>query len=154
MTMLDRMRRHKNWLKWSLALVVLTFVVFYIPSFLRTDTSAANTGDRVATVGSRTIGVNDFRRRYTAQVNAYRSSYGGQLSDAILQQMQVPQQVLQQMIEENAEVLEAEKMGIRVNDEEVRRQIMAIPSLQENGRFIGEDRYRALLRAQDPPLTP
>ena len=26
MTMLDRMRRHKNWLKWSLALVVLTFV--------------------------------------------------------------------------------------------------------------------------------
>ena len=31
MTMLDRMRRHKGWLKWSLALVVLTFVVFYIP---------------------------------------------------------------------------------------------------------------------------
>ena len=34
MTMLDRMRRHKGWLKWSLALVVLTFVVFYIPDFL------------------------------------------------------------------------------------------------------------------------
>jgi peptidyl-prolyl cis-trans isomerase D len=152
--MLDRMRRHKNWLKWSLALVVLTFVVFYIPSFLRTDTSAANVGDRVATVGSRSITVNDFRRRYMAQINAYRSSYGGQLTDAVLQQMQIPQQVLQQMIEENVEIAEAEKMGIRVNDEEVRRQIMAIPGLQENGHFIGEDRYRALLRAQDPPLTP
>ena len=34
MTMLDRMRRHKGWLKWSLALVVLAFIVFYIPSFL------------------------------------------------------------------------------------------------------------------------
>ncbi len=44
MTMLDRMRRHKGWLKWSLALVVLTFVVFYIPDFLghrpRPDASA------------------------------------------------------------------------------------------------------------------
>jgi hypothetical protein len=30
--------------------------------------------------------------------------------------MQVPQQVLQQMIEENAEIAEAEKMGITVSD--------------------------------------
>jgi peptidyl-prolyl cis-trans isomerase D len=154
MTMLDRMRRHKNWLKWSLALVCLTFVVFYIPSFLRTDTPAANTGDRVASVDSRPISVAEFRRRYLAQVNAYRQSYGGKLSDAVLQQLQVPQQVLQQMIEENAEIAEAQKMGISVGDDEVRQQIIAIPGLQENGHFIGEDRYRALLRAQDPPMTP
>ena len=31
MTMLDRMRRHPGWLKWSLGLVVLTFVFFYVP---------------------------------------------------------------------------------------------------------------------------
>jgi peptidyl-prolyl cis-trans isomerase D len=154
MTMLDRMRRHKNWLKWSLALVCLTFVVFYIPSFLRTDQPAATSGDSVASVDSRSITATDFRRRYLAQMNAYRQSYGGKLSDAILQQMQVPQQVLQQMIEENAEVNEAERMGISVSDDEVRHQIMSIPGLQENGRFIGEDRYRALLRAQDPPMTP
>jgi peptidyl-prolyl cis-trans isomerase D len=154
MTMLDRMRRHKSWLKWSLALVCLTFVVFYIPSFLRTDTTAANTGDRVASVDSRPITVAEYRRRYLAQVNAYRQSYGGNLSDAVLQQLQVPQQVLQQMIEENAEITEAQKMGISVSDDEVRQQIMAIPGLQENGHFIGEDRYRALLRAQDPPMMP
>jgi peptidyl-prolyl cis-trans isomerase D len=154
MTMLDRMRRHKNWLKWSLALVCLTFVVFYIPSFLRTDQPSATSGDSVASVDSRSISSTDFRRRYLAQVNAYRQSYGGNLSDAVLQQMQVPRQVLQQMIEENAEVTEAEKMGITVSDDEVRHQIMSIPGLQENGRFIGEDRYRALLRAQDPPMTP
>ena len=34
MTMLDRMRRHKGWLKWSLAIVVLAFIFLYIPSFL------------------------------------------------------------------------------------------------------------------------
>ena len=35
MTMLDRMRRHRNWLKWSLGLVCLAFVIFYIPDFLQ-----------------------------------------------------------------------------------------------------------------------
>src|SRR5437868_6607970 len=104
MTMLDKMRRHKGWLKWSLGQVCLTFVFFYIPSFFKNgDPATASSPDRVASVGTRVISAADFRRRYLAQVNAYRSSYGAQLSDAILQQMQVPQQVLQQMIEENAE---------------------------------------------------
>ena len=89
-----------------------------------------------------------------AQVQAYRSSYGGNLTDELLQQMQVPQQVLQQMIQEKAELTEAERSGITVSDAEVRAQIMAIPGLQENGQFIGEERYRQLLAQQRPPMTP
>ena len=152
MTMLDRMRRHKGWLKWSLALVVLAFVVFYIPEFLGPDQAALPAGDRLASVDSRSISVTDFRRRYQAQVQAYRSSYGGNLTDDILQQMQVPQQVLQQMIQEKAELTEAERAGITVSDAEVRAQIMAIPGLQENGQFIGYERYRQLLAQQRPPV--
>jgi peptidyl-prolyl cis-trans isomerase D len=153
MTMLDRMRRHKGWLKWSLAAVVLAFVFFYIPEFIGPDQSLMS-GDRLATIDSRSISVTDFRRRYMAQVQAYRSSYGGNLTDDILQQMQVPQQVLQQMIQEKAELSEAERAGIIVSDAEVRAQIIAIPGLQENGQFIGEQRYRQLLAQQTPPMTP
>jgi peptidyl-prolyl cis-trans isomerase D len=153
MTMLDRMRRHKGWLKWSLALVCLAFVVFYIPSFLDTAPGVVTT-DRLATIDSRNVTVADFRRRYQAQINAYRTSYGGNLTDAVLQQMQVPQQVLQQMIQEKAEISEAERSGITVSDEEVRAQILGIPALQESGKFIGEDRYRQLLGSQNPPMTP
>src|ERR671919_595586 len=145
MTMLDRMRRHKGWLKWSLALVVLAFVVFYIPEFLGPDQSMFPAADRLATIDSRSISVSDFRRRYSAQVQAYRASYGGNLTEDLLRQMQVPQQVLQQMIQEKAELAEAERAGITVSDAEVRAQIMAIPGLQENGQFIGEQRYRQLL---------
>ena len=54
MTMLDRMRRHKGWLKWSLGLVVVTFVVLYIPSFMGTDQPVMS-GDRLATIDSRSI---------------------------------------------------------------------------------------------------
>ena len=49
---------------------------------------------------------------------------------------------------------EAERAGITVSDAEVRVQIMAIPGLQENGQFIGEERYRQLLAQQNPPITP
>jgi peptidyl-prolyl cis-trans isomerase D len=154
MTMLDRMRRHKGWLKWSLAAVCVAFVLFYIPEFLGPNQSLMPTGDRLATIDSRSISVTDFRRRYMAQVQAYRTSYGGNLTDDLLQQMQVPQQVLQQMIQEKAELAEAERAGITVSDAEVRAQIVAIPGLQENGQFIGEQRYRQLLAQQRPPMAP
>ena len=154
MTMLDRMRRHKGWLKWSLALVVLAFVVLYFPEFVGPSQTLRPSGDRLATIDSRFVSVGDFRRRYQAQVQAYRGSYGGNLTDELLQQMQVPQQVLQQMIQEKAEITEAERNGITVTDAEVRAQIMAIPGLQENGQFIGEQRYLQLLAQQMPPMQP
>ena len=48
MTTLDTMRRHKNWLKWSLAVVCLAFVIFYIPDFLRGSGADAMAGDTIA----------------------------------------------------------------------------------------------------------
>lgn len=152
MTMLDRMRRHKGWLKWSLALVVLTFVLFYIPDFLTTPTGAAP-NEVLAEVEGETVTVGAFRRRYTAQLQAYRSAYGGQVSEQILRQLGVERQILQQLVDEQAMVVEAGRQGISVGDVEVRERILTIPAFQENGRFIGEARYRQLLQMQNPPLT-
>jgi hypothetical protein len=53
MTMLDRMRRHRNWLKWSLGLVCLAFVIFYIPDFLSRNATGAVADGAVAVVGGR-----------------------------------------------------------------------------------------------------
>ena len=158
MTMLDRMRRHKGWLKWSLALVVLAFIVFYIPSFLDDPTAVgvgvgAAPSEVIAEVEGRTVNVAQFRQRYNAQIQAYRSAYGGQISDQLLRQLGVEQQIIQQMIDEQAALIEAERQGIEVSDEEVAQQIFAMPGLQENGRFVGEQRYELILRSQVPPMT-
>ena len=152
MTMLDRMRRHKGWLKWSLALVVLTFVVFYIPDFIAT-TGGAAPSEVVAEVEGERITVRDFQRRYTAQLQAYRNAYGSQLSEQLLRQLGIEQQILQQMVDEEAMVAEARRQGLRVSDVEVRERILAIPAFQENGQFIGEQRYRQILQMNNPPLT-
>jgi peptidyl-prolyl cis-trans isomerase D len=155
MTMLDRMRRHKNWLKWSLGLVVLTFIAFYIPSFL--DTTGVGVGasssDVVATVNGIDIRGVDFQRRYQNQVQAYQQQYGGNINEQLLRQLGIDQQILQQMVDEQAALTEADRQGIRVSDEELAQQIFSIPALQENGRFIGEQRYEQLLASQYPPIT-
>ena len=62
MTMLDRMRRHKGWLKWSLFFVVVAFILLYIPSYLQTPGMPAGANAVVATVEGRDITANRFRR--------------------------------------------------------------------------------------------
>jgi peptidyl-prolyl cis-trans isomerase D len=155
--MLDRMRRHKGWLKWSLGLVVLAFIVFYIPSFLDDPTAVgvvgASPNEVVAEVDGINLTVGEFQRRYNTQVQAYRNAYGASMSDQLLRQLGIEQQVVQQMIDEQAAVVEAERQGIVVSDDELAQQIFSIPGLQENGVFIGEARYEQLLRSQVPPLT-
>src|SRR5262245_40961055 len=154
MTMLDRMRRHRNWLKWSLALVCLAFVIFYIPDFLRgTGANAAGT-DTVAVIEGQEIRADEFRRTYQAQLQAYRSAYAGKMSEQLLKQLGIDQQILQTMVDERAALAEARRLGVRVSDEEVAQRIYAIPGFQENGAFIGMTRYQQILQAQRPPMTP
>ncbi len=152
--MLDRMRRHRDWLKWSLGLVCVAFVLFYIPDFLRGTGADAAAGDTVAKVEGHEITSGEFRRTYQAQVQAYRSAYGASMSDQLLKQLGVEKQILQQMVDEQAALSEANRVGISVSDEEVRQRIFATPAFQENGAFIGEARYQQLLRAQRPPMLP
>src|SRR5256884_4079633 len=98
MTMLDRMRRHMSWLKWSLGLVCLAFIIFYIPDFLRGSGADAASGETIARVEGRDITASEFRRTYQAQLQAYRSAYGGQMSGHLPKQLGRGQQVLHHMV--------------------------------------------------------
>ena len=155
MTMLDRMRRHKNILKWSLAVVVLTFVLLYIPDFVSTGPTGtgAAPGEIVADVGGRELTVREFQQRYISQIQSYRNQFGGSINSSLLRQLGVDRQILSQMVEEQVALIEAERHGIRVTDDELAQQILSIPGLQENGVFIGEARYQQLLQSQNPPMT-
>ena len=154
MTMLDRMRRHRNWLKWSLAIVVVSFVLLYIPSFLNDSTQGAAGNAVVASVEGRDITAAQFRRVYNQQMQAYRQSYGANVDDRLLKQLGIDQRIVQQMIQEEASLAEAKRLGIKASDAEVRERILSLPAFQENGQFIGDQRYRALLKMQTPPMRP
>src|SRR5919201_945435 len=154
MTMLDRMRRHMSWLKWSLGLVCLAFIIFYIPDFLRGSGADAASVDTIATVEGQEITAGELRRTYQAQLQAYRSAYGSNMSEQLLKQLGIEQQILSQMVDERAALAEADRLNVGVSDEEVRQRILSMPAFQENGTFIGDARYQQLLRMQRPPMAP
>ncbi len=160
MTMLDRMRRHKGWLKWSLGLVVVTFILLYVPDFLggrgrySLQGTGMDLGETIASVEGRTISAGEFRRAYLNQVQAYQNAYGGQMNEQLLKQMGIDQRILQQMIDEEVALTEADRLDIRATDAELRQRILTMPAFQENGKFIGDQRYRQLLRMQRPPMRP
>jgi peptidyl-prolyl cis-trans isomerase D len=153
MTMLDRMRRHRNWLKWSLALVVLAFIFFYVPDFLRPRAGAGSLGEEVATVNGEGITASTFRRAYQQQMQAYRAAYGASVNEEMLKRLGVEQQILRQLIDERTAVVEARRLGLTVSDAEVVQRILSIPAFQQNGVFAGEDVYGQVLASQRPPLT-
>jgi peptidyl-prolyl cis-trans isomerase D len=153
MTMLDRMRQHKSWLKWSLFLVCVAMVIFFIPTALTDPAGNMAATGTVAVVEGHEIRGDEFQRTYQAQIQAYRSAYGSNMSDQLLRQLGVEQQILQQMVDERAALAEADRLDLRVSNDEVRQRILAVPSFQENGVFIGEQRYQQLLAMQRPPLS-
>lgn len=153
MTMLDRMRRHKGWLKWSLALVVLAFIIFYIPDFLQSDGSTGAPTDEIARIDGRSVTVAEFSRVYQSQVAAYRAAYGQNINEQLLRQLGFEQQILRQLIDQEAAMVEAQRLGISVGDGEVRQRILSMPEFQENGQFIGEQRYRQVLEMARPPVS-
>jgi peptidyl-prolyl cis-trans isomerase D len=153
--MLDRMRRHKGWLKWSLGLVCLVFVFLYVPPLVQqTPLVTGALTDVLAQVGDQEITVGEFRTVYLQQLQNYQAQSGGGITPEILQSMGIDRQILQQMIDEYAALQEAERLGVTVSDAEVRERIVSFPAFQQNGQFIGEQAYIQVLRVQQPPMSP
>ena len=123
MTMLDSMRRHIGWLKWSLGLVILAFAFLYVPSFGQPQPTGA-LSDVVARVGDTEITVAEFRTVYLRQLQGYQAQSDGEITAEILRSMGIDRQILQQMIDEHAALQEAERLGVTVSDTEVRDRIV------------------------------
>ena len=125
MTMLDRMRRQRL-PQWSLANVILAFIILYIPSFLR-PTLAGNS-DVVASVEGREIAVGRFRQAYQRQMQATGPQFGGNVDERMLKQLGIDQRIVQQMLEEETGLAEASRLGITATDEEVRSRLPPCPA--------------------------
>ena len=154
MTMLDRMRRHKAWLKWTLALAGFALLVLGFPLLQPPPETPGALTDVLAQVGDQEITVGEFQALYRRQLQSYQVQSGGGITSEILRSMGVDRQLLQQVIDEYAAVQEAARLGVTVTDAEVRETIVSLPAFQQDGEFIGEAAYLQMLRMQQPPMTP
>lgn len=154
MTMLDRMRRHKAWLKWTLALAGFALLVLGFPLIQPPPETPGALTDVLAQVGDQEITVGEFQTLYRRQLQSYQVQSGGEITADLLRSMGIDRQLLQQVIDEYAALQEAARLGVTVSDAEVREAIVSLPAFQQEGEFIGEAAYLQMLRMQQPPVSP
>ena len=139
------MRRHRRWLFVFLWLVIGAFVLtFNIPAFQ----DAGSPGAPVAEVGGLPITLGEFQRAYLRQRQQMQRLYGDQLDPAMLDRLGLDEQVLSGLVEQRLVRLEAERLGLSVDDDTLARAISESPMFQQNGRFVGAQEIRRLLDLQ------
>lgn len=143
---LQFMRRHRRWLFGFLWLVILAFIILYIPAFQGDDDQGL--GAAVAEVGDERITVGQFQRTYLRQRQMYQGMYQGRLSDEMLRRLGLEEQTLQALVDERILALEAARLGIRVDDDTLRRHLATAPEFQQDGRFLGAKEIRSRLERQ------
>ena len=101
-----------------------------------------------ATVGADTITFAEFERSYRNAESRYREIYGDAFNADLADQLQLPVQALEGLINERLLIREAERMGLTVSDQELQEEILSVPGLADPaGNFIGARQYQDLLRA-------
>src|SRR5262245_11654537 len=88
------MRRHREWLKYLLLVVVLAFIILYIPAFRAAGAGGAN--NIVARVGDENITVSEFQQLWMRERQRMTSEG---MDPAMLEQMGARDQVLQALID-------------------------------------------------------
>src|SRR3989442_586024 len=106
---------------------------------------ARNRGDVVATVNGEAIPVERYQRRYQAYLDAYSRVYRDRFSPTLAEQLGLPQQAVNDLVQEAVVVQRARAEGLEVSDEELNAQVQAVPGFAENGRF-SLARYQDFLR--------
>ena len=143
--MLKTMRASFHHLKWTLFAVIIVFILGFV-FFSGSDIGGGTSNQVMAKMGSDQISAGEFDRMYQTQVQRYREMYKGNFTPELARALDLPRQVLDGMIDRKLVIESAERLKLAVSDEELAREIAALPYFQENGQFIGADKYNERLR--------
>ena len=146
--MLKTMRNSFHHLKWTLFAVIAVFILGFV-FWSGSPGSADPSGQIIAHVGRERITAVDFDRQYKAQVERYRQMYQGNFSPELERALDLPRNVLDSMIEHILRLEAAQRYDLRVSDDELAKKIVTLTFFQENGQFIGREKYEKMLRANN-----
>ena len=142
--MITMMRQYRKALQISLLIVIAAFVGTSVFVFgaggMRGDSA-----DGVAKVNGESISLERYQRRYQEYLSAYAQSLRERFSPELAERLGLPQQVVEELVQEALVVQRARTERLDVNDEELNAQIHAISAFQEGGRFSLK-RYEDILR--------
>jgi peptidyl-prolyl cis-trans isomerase D len=146
--MLKVMRDSFHHLKWILIAVVAAFIFGFV--FVNmglggsslSGNKAPDTRAFAARVNGETIPINDYQRALQNLSQMYEQMYGQQFTPEMAQQMGLPKQVLDSLVDQRLLTQEARRMNLEASPDEVRKKLLSMPTFMPEGKFVGMELYR------------
>ncbi len=148
--MLDILRANtKSVFTWLIVVgIVVVFAINFGPGSLsRGGGRRGGAMPYAAKVNGRTIPVSEWERQYRQLYQLYRQQAGEAFTRELADQLGLPAQAMEQIVDRELVVQEAKRRGLAITPEELTRAVQAMPSFQENGAFsfaLYEESARAL----------
>ena len=129
---------------WTLWIVIITFIV----GFHLTDAfSGRSMGESdLVSIGGDKIKGQEYYDYMLRTLENYKRQFKDNFNKSLINQLRIPEQVLQNLINSNITHREASKYKITVSDQELKEKIVSL--FQRDGNFIGFRAYKDLLNRQ------
>jgi peptidyl-prolyl cis-trans isomerase D len=143
--MLKTMRKNVKALKPTLWFVVAAFIIsIFVIWGGAGRLGEAERANMIAVIGKEKISSEAYFNALRNRIEGLKKEFK-EITRQFIEQLNVPQQVLEQMVEQALIFDLAEAMDLSASEEEVRDRIVNLPGLQRDGRFIGYDEYKRVL---------
>jgi peptidyl-prolyl cis-trans isomerase D len=151
--MLDLMRRKKR-LKMVLWVVIfalsLGMLLFFVPG---QNLGVSGLESTAATVAGEEIPMKEFSEAYRRLLDNYSRGGKNQIDAELAKTLGLNRQTLDGLIQARVIEYAAQQLGLSVSPQEIREAVESNPNMQDRGTFIGVERYRALLAANNLTVT-
>jgi peptidyl-prolyl cis-trans isomerase D len=150
--MLKTMRKNVKSLKPILWIIVATFIISIWAIWGGAGRlGEANRTGALAMVGKEAISSDEYFQALRQRLEAMKKQFSG-LNQNLIQQLNIPQQTLEQLVQQRLLLQIARDKGLKATDEEVRARIMSLPVFQRDGKFVGFEDYKRVLDYNRIPL--
>lgn len=136
--MLGFMRKHMKFFFIFFWLVIISFILWGVGGIKDSNT------DVVVTIGKYKAGFDEYRDTYDRLYDLYKKIYQEKLNEELIKKLDLKRKAIEEIIQRRLLLHEAKRIGLIVNDEEIRDSILNYPAFQKDGRFDRELYQRTL----------
>ena len=143
--MLKDMRKNVKSLAPILWFVILAFIITIFVDWGGAGNVRGGQGSStIATVGKEKIPVELYMQNLQQRIESLQQQMP-ELDQNFIQQLNLPQQVLEQVIQQELLLQVADDMGIRASNVEIAERVKNLPVFQRDGLFVGFEEYQNIL---------
>ncbi len=147
--MITWMQKHKRWLVITIWISTIAFVGAGFVGWGSYDYGSK--GGSVAVVGDREISSNEYQREYSALYEQYSRIFGNQFNQEMADKLKLRDAAYKLLIQKNLILSFADDLGLDVTNEEIVKQLLAMPGFITDGKFDKETYIKILRQNRTTP---